>query len=245
MKLSVIIPVYNEKDTVIELIRRTKEVPIDEEIIVIDDGSSDGTQALLKAEYSKDPNIKLIFHEKNKGKGSAIRTGIGYVTGDILIIQDADLEYDPRDFVKILEKFNDPNVDVVYGNRFANMSGVDFLIKWFQNRFLGKSHEIKRFHLFFGVQLLNVLTNLLYGCLISDEATCYKAFRKKVIDKITLRCTSFEFCPEVTAKVRKAGHKIYQVPISYHPRSSQEGKKLNWFDGLEAIWTLLKYRFVN
>lgn len=245
MKLSIIIPVYNEKDTVLELIDRTEAVPVEKEIVVVDDGSFDGTRDLLTGRYGNDPSVKLLFHEKNKGKGSAIRTGIAAVTGDIVIVQDADLEYDPQDFLPILKKFGEPGVEVVYGTRFEGVSRLDFIRKWFQNRFFGAHHEIKRFHLFFGIQFLNILANVLYGAGITDEATCYKAFRRPVLAKIPLHCTGFEFCPEVTAKVRKAGHKIHEVPISYHPRSTQEGKKLNWRHGVEAIWTLLKYRFVD
>ncbi len=245
MKLSVIIPVYNEKDTVLELIDKTEAVPVKKEIVVVDDGSTDGTRDLLKRRYGSDAEVKLLFHDKNRGKGSAIRTGIAQATGDIVIVQDADLEYDPQDFLPILKKFEEAKADVVYGTRFQGVSRIDFVKKWFQNRFFGAHHEIKRFHLFFGIQSLNVLANVLYGAGITDEATCYKAFRREVLEKIKLKCTGFEFCPEITAKVRKAGYKIYEVPISYHPRSTMEGKKLNWRHGVEAIWTLIKYRFTD
>lgn len=243
MKLSVIIPVYNEKETVLTLIRITQAVPIEKEIIVVDDGSSDGTRELIKKEYEGVAGVKLYFHEKNCGKGSAIRTGIAQAKGDIVIVQDADLEYDPQDFIPIVKKFDEVGADVVYGTRFQGVSRLDFIKKWIQNRFFGARHEIKRFHLFFGIQTLNVLANVLYGAQITDEATCYKAFRREVLAAIPLECTGFEFCPEVTAKVRKKGYKIHEVPISYHPRSTQEGKKLNWRHGVEAIWTLLKYRW--
>ena len=245
MKLSVIIPVYNEKETVLELIERTRAVPVSKEIVVIDDGSADGTTELLHKRYDATPNIKLLFHKKNFGKGMAIRTGIAAAAGDIVIVQDADLEYDPKDFLPILEKFETTGADVVYGTRFQDVSRLDFIKKWLQNRFFGAKHEIKRFHLFFGIQILNILANAFYGAGITDEATCYKAFRREVLRRIPLRCTGFEFCPEITAKVRKAGYKIYEVPISYHPRSTMEGKKLNWRHGVEAIWTLIKYRFIN
>src|SRR3989338_7562247 len=159
MKLSVIIPVYNEKDTVIELVEITRAVPVGKEILVIDDGSSDGTRELLVRRYENTPGIKLLFHEKNRGKGSAIRTGIAEASGDILIVQDADLEYNPQDFLPILKKFEEAKADVVYGARFHHMSSLDFLKKWFQNAFFGAHHEIKRFHLFFGIQLLNGMAN--------------------------------------------------------------------------------------
>ncbi len=244
-KLSVIIPVYNEKDTVAELVELTRAVPVGKEIIIVDDGSQDGTNKLLQALYENDRIVKLFFHEKNQGKGSAIRTGIAKAAGVILIVQDADLEYDPKDFLSILKIFDETPAQVVYGTRFQGVSRIDFVKKWIHNYFFGAHHEIKRFHLFFGIQMLNFLVNLLYGADITDEATCYKAFRREVITKIKLRCTGFEFCPEVTAKVCKAGYKIYEVPISYHPRSAREGKKLNWRHGVEAILTLIKYRFVD
>ena len=245
VKLSVIVPVYNEKNTVKKIIEDIRAVPVFKEILVVDDGSTDGTHAILMAQYAKDRDVKLLFHEKNSGKGSALRTGIAAVSGDIVIVQDADLEYDPKDFLPILAKFNEPGVDVVYGTRFRGMGPLNFIRRWFANRFLGAHHEIKQFHLFFGVQLLNLLANVLYGAGITDEATCYKAFRRQVLQQIRLRCRGFEFCPEVTAKVRKIGCKIHEVPISYHPRTTRERKKLNWGHGVEAIFTLIKYRFVD
>ena len=244
-KISIVIPVYNEQPTIERIIGVVRAVNIHKEIIVVDDGSSDGTRELILEKYSAMPGLKLLFHEKNTGKGSAIRTGIAQATGDILIIQDADLEYDPQDFFPILKKFEDKKIDVVYGTRFHGVSWLDFIKKWVQNRFFGAHHEIKSFHLFFGIQLLNLLANVLYDAKITDEATCYKAFRREVLKKIPLKCIGFEFCPEITAKVRKAGYKIHEVPISYHPRSAMEGKKLNWRHGIEAIWTLIKYRFTD
>lgn len=243
MKLSVVIPVYNEKDTVVEIIERTRAVPVDKEIVVVDDGSTDGTKLLLLNRYVDDPVVKLVCHGKNAGKGSAIRTGLEMVSGDIVIVQDADLEYDPQDFIPILKKFEDKDVSVVYGTRFLGMNAAHYLRLWLANKFLGRKNEIKQFHLYFGVQLLNVMANVLYGAGITDEATCYKAFRGQLITGLHLRCRSFEFCPEVTAKVRKAGYRIHEVPIAYHPRSAVEGKKLNAWHGIEAVWTLLKYRF--
>ena len=244
--LSVIIPVYNEKNNIAELIRRVQASPVEKELIVVDDASTDGTAEVLSSEvlpsYS---NIRCFRHKKNSGKGFAIRTGLPYATGDVIIIQDADLEYDPQDYVQILRKFRDPGVQVVYGTRFWKVNKHLFLWHWFCNRFLGAHYEIRYLHHFLGIQLLNLLANLLYSANISDEATCYKAFRRQVLEKIRLRCTGFEFCPEFTAKVRKAGYSIVEVPISYHPRSHQQGKKLNWRHGFEAIFTLIKYRFVD
>ncbi len=244
-KLSVLIPIYNEKGTLRELIRRVQDVPIDKEIILIDDFSTDGSREIIEREIKNSAsNIKVVLHDKNRGKGFAIRSGLKKAEGDIVIIQDADLEYDPKDFITMCKPFEDKNVKVVYGARFTNYSSGRFLKLWLQN-LTGAKHEIKRFHHFFGIRFLNILTNLLYNAGITDEATCYKAFRSEVLTGISLDCTGFEFCPEVTAKVRKAGHRIVEVPISYHPRTRESGKKLSWRHGVEAIATLIKYRFVN
>ena len=244
-KLSVLIPIYNEKNTLRELMRRVQEAPIDKEIVLIDDFSTDGSREIIRKEIEGSaPNIKAVYHEKNRGKGSAIRSGLKQAVGDIVIIQDADLEYDPKDFTAMCRPFDEQGAKVVYGARFKDYSAGHFLKLWLENLF-GAKHEIKRFHHFFGIKLLNVLANILYGAGITDEATCYKAFRREVLNAIPLNCTGFEFCPEVTAKIRKAGYRIVEVPISYHPRTRETGKKLNWRHGLEAIWTLIKYRFVN
>ena len=169
----------------------------------------------------------MIFREKNKGKGTAIRTGLANVTGDIVIIQDADLEYDPNDYPKLVEPILTGKANVVYGSRI-----------------LGKSRK-SYWSFYMGGRFLSFLANLLYNAKITDEPTCYKVFRADMIKNINLKCRRFEFCPEVTAKVRKKGYKIYEVPIHYEPRSLKEGKKINWKDGLEAIWTLIKYKFVE
>ena len=229
MKLSIIMPVYNEKSTIKEIIHRIKNVPIDKEIIIADDCSTDGTREILRKlqseEYDKG-EIKIIYHEKNMGKGWAIRTALKYVSGEIVIIQDADLEYEPEDYPRLIEPIVSGEASVVYGPRS-----------------LGKKISYLSFYL--GGQFLSFLTNILYGSHITDEATCYKVFRADVIKGINLKCERFEFCPEVTAKLLKKGYKIYEVPIHYYPRSIKEGKKINWKDGLEAIWTLIKYRFID
>ncbi len=244
-KLSVLIPLYNEKNTLRELVRRVQEAPIDKEMILIDDFSTDGSREIIQQEIEGHmPNVKVVYHEKNKGKGSAIRSGLKEATGEIVIIQDADLEYDPMDFSVMCRPFDEQQAKVVYGTRFKFFSKREFLKQWIQNCF-GAKNEIKRFHHFFGIHFLNVLVNILYGAGITDEATCYKAFRREVLESITLRCRGFEFCPEVTAKVRKAGYQIVEVPISYRPRTHEAGKKLNWRHGFEAISTLIKYRFVD
>ena len=228
MKLSVIIPVYNEKDTVGKIIEKVMEVPVDKEIIVVDDGSTDSTKMVLREIIEKNKDvIKVIFKEKNEGKGAAIREGIKYVSGDVVVIQDADLEYDPMDFLKMLKVMEEKNAKVVYGSRI-----------------LGKNKK-SSFLFYFGGRLLSFVANILYNAKITDEPTCYKMFRTEVIRSINLRCKGFEFCPEITAKVRKKGHKIFEVPIRYRPRSVKEGKKIRWKDGIVAIWTLIKYRFID
>jgi len=229
MKLSVIIPAYNEKRTILEILDRIDKTPlsIEKEIIIIDDFSTDGTRDILK--NIKKRNINIFYHEKNIGKGSAIRTGLKKITGDIVIIQDADLEYDPNDYQKLIDPIIKNKAKVVYGSRN-----------------LGKGkHERSHFSFYIGGVFLSKLANLLYGIKITDEATCYKVFKADIIKNIKLKCKKFEFCPEVTAKIAKKGIKIVEIPISYHPREKNEGKKINWKDGVEAIYTLIKYRFLN
>ena len=244
--LSVIIPHYNEKRSIEELLRRVMEVPIEKEVILVDDGSTDGSRDYLTQGLGgRYPGLRVLLHDKNRGKGAAIRSGLVEARGSVILIQDADLEYDPQDYLQIMERFSDPEVKVVYGTRFWKVSRHLFVWHWFCNRFLGSHYEIRYLHHFIGIQLLNLLANILYSANITDEATCYKAFRRECLQKIRLNCTGFEFCPEFTAKARKAGYTIKEVPISYHPRSHKEGKKLNWKHGFEAIYTLIKYRFVD
>ncbi len=227
-KLSIIIPTYNEERTIKKLLDKVKAVKlknIEKEIILIDDGSKDNTINII----NKFNGIKLIKHSKNKGKGAAIRTGIKHVTGDIVIIQDADLEYDPSDYNVLIEPIIEGKAKVVYGSR--NLKKRDKL-------YSGISFYI-------GGAVLTWLTNLLYRTNITDEPTCYKVFKADLLKSINLKCERFEFCPEVTAKIAKRKIKIYDVPIAYYPRSIKEGKKINWKDGVEAILTLIKYRFVD
>jgi glycosyltransferase involved in cell wall biosynthesis len=226
MKISIIIPVYNEKDTLLKIIKKIKEVPIEKEIIIVDDFSKDGTRELLKK--IKDKEIRIYFHERNYGKGHAIRTGIKYVTGDVVIIQDADLEYDPQDYPKLIAPIIKGKFKVVYGTRFPKDKPRPSILKN---------------HFFLANTLLTLASNLLYSANITDEPTCYKVFKSDVLKSINLRCERFEFCPEITAKVRKKGLIIHEVPIAYYPRSVEEGKKINWKDGFQAMWTLIKYRF--
>jgi dolichol-phosphate mannosyltransferase len=227
MKLSVLIPVYNEIKTIEELIRRVREVNINKELILVDDGSKDGTRELLK-KYEADEDIKVIYHKSNKGKGAAIRTAIEYVHGDIVIIQDADLEYDPKDYIALIAPIIAGKEKVIYGSRFLDPD----------NRHSYWSYYI-------GGQLVTLITNILYNQRLTDEPTCYKVFEANFLRSIPLECTQFEFCPEVTAKVAKRGIKIREIPIHYYPRSIDEGKKISWLDGVEAIWVLIKYRFIK
>lgn len=226
MLLSVLIPAYNEINNIQNILNKIGEVDIPMEIIVVDDGSTDGTRELLNT--LKSDKIKVVFHEKNQGKGGAIRTAIANSKGDIIIIQDADLEYDPQDYYKLIPLIEGGKEKVVYGSRFLN-----------------KQNKHSYFSFFLGGQVVTWITNILYFQNLTDEPTCYKVFDAKLLKSIKLNCTGFEFCPEVTAKIAKLGYKIPEVPISYYPRSISEGKKINWKDGVEAIWVLLKYRFVN
>ncbi len=232
MKLSVIIPCYNEEKTIAEILEKVARADIGQvkkEIIVVDDGSGDKTAEIVLKKKKENTNIIFIRSKKNGGKGRAIRIGLKKAKGDIVIIQDADLEYDPNDYSKLIGPIIEGRTKVVYGSRMLNYKNRKklYIMNWY------------------GTIILTKLANLLYNAKITDEPTCYKVFSKEVIDSISLKCERFEFCPEVTAKVRKKGYKITEVPIFYKPRSFEEGKKINWKDGIEAVWTLLKYRFVD
>lgn len=228
--LSIIIPAYNEISTIKEMLSQIEQVdigPVKKEIIIVDDGSTDGTRDFLDKQIKK---YKVVFHKKNMGKGFAVRTGIKNATGDIIIIQDADLEYDPNDYKKLITPILQGKSKVVYGSR----------------RLHKKNKQYSGFSFFVGGVGLTIIANILYPNLkITDEPTCYKVFRSDVIKSIPLECKRFEFCPEVTAKVAKRHIKIKEIPIKYFPRHSDEGKKIKWKDGVEAVWTLLKYRFMN
>jgi glycosyltransferase involved in cell wall biosynthesis len=228
MYLSVIMPVYNEIDTIEEIIRRVEAVGLADEIIVVDDGSTDGTRDLLRDLETQHPKLKLHLHDKNQGKGAAVRTGIKQATSQYLIIQDADLEYDPRDYHAILKPMEEGLADVVYGSRF-----------------LGAPRRSTMFWHMVANKLLTLMTNILYNSILSDMETGYKLFRREIITNIPIRAKRFDFEPEITAKLLKRKIRIFEVPITFNPREYSEGKKIGLKDAFEAVWTLLKYRFVE
>ena len=237
MRISVIIPAFNEARTIRQVVDAVQALPLDIQLIVVNDGSTDRTRAVLE-ELRKESALTVVHYDENRGKGFAIRTGLAHVEGDAVVIQDADLELCPADLLQIAESLfrgrdipvptSGHDIHVVYGSRFlkgrGNASWLNYVANW----------------------LLAGWTRLLYGCRITDESTGYKAFSAELITRLNLTCEGFEFCPEVTAKVLRAGYHIHEVPVSYFPRSKKEGKKLRfWSDGLFAAWTLLKYRFIS
>ena len=228
-KVSIIIPVYNEKDTILALLEKVEQANfagLEKEIILVDDASYDGTGDILKDLVNK---YKVLFHEKNQGKGAGIRTAVKEATGDFVVIQDADLEYLPDDYDKLLPLLINDEADVVYGSRFRNPENL--------KNFILKNKIANRF--------LTILTNILYGAEITDMETCYKAFKREFIQGITIKSNRFDFEPEITAKVMKRNARLKEVAISYNGRGHDEGKKINWKDGIHAILTIIKYRFID
>jgi glycosyltransferase involved in cell wall biosynthesis len=226
-KLSVIVPVFNERNTVAEIVRRMRlvDLPMDREFVLVDDGSDDGTRPVL--DQLRDSTVKVVLHQHNQGKGAAIRTGLQHATGDLVLIQDADLEYDPDDWPKLIAPMLKGKAEVVYGSRFTGERRNMLFLHWIGNR------------------LLSFVTNLLYNTTLSDMETCYKLFDRRVLDRITIQSDRFDFEPEITAKVLRQGVRIYEVPISYAGREFHEGKKITWRDGFSALFALVKYRFVR
>lgn len=226
MKISVVIPVFNERETVAEILVRVRRAleGRDAEILVVDDGSTDGSAELLRSL----PGIRLIEHGRNQGKGAALRTAFAAAAGDVVIVQDADLEYDPRDYPKLLEPIEDGRADVVFGSRF-----------------LGGPHRVLLFWHYLANKVLTWLSNVFTNLNLSDMETGYKVFRRPVLEKIRIRSERFNFEPEITAKVAKARCRIYEVPISYSGRTYDEGKKIGWVDGVSALWSIIKFRFVD
>ncbi len=220
--VSVIVPIYNEAAHVEELLRAIEASPVRKEIVIVDDGSTDGTREKLLAVPHRE-QVTVLFHERNCGKGAAIRTALRYARGEYVLIQDSDLEYDPQDYAALLRPLEEGKANVVYGVR--------------------PDRPERGLRYYLGARFLTLLTNVLYGAGIHDEATCYKAFRRSLLNGIPLECERFEFCPEITAKLCRLGEKIYEVPISYAPRNAEQGKKLRHSDGWLAIWTLVRYRF--
>ena len=227
MKLSVVIPVYNEVQNIEEILQRVRATGLVWELVVVDDGSQDGTRDLLKNLDGKD-GLRVILHEQNQGKGAAVRTGLQAARGDVILIQDADLEYSPHDYPALLEPIAEGVADVVYGSRF-----------------LGGPRRVTMFWHMIANHLLTLITNILYDTILSDMETGYKVFRREVVDGMKLRSNRFNFEPEFTAKVLKRHYRIYEVSISFNPRDYSQGKKIKFHDAFDAVWTLLKYRFVD
>lgn len=223
LQISVVIPVYNEREFILEIICRVKAVGLANEIVVVDDCSTDGTRDVLAA--LNDPLVTVFFHECNKGKGAALRTGFSKVSGDVVIIQDADLEYDPAEYPRLIKPIQDGKADVVYGSRFAG----------------GDAHRVVYFWHMLGNKFLTLFSNMCSNLTLSDMETCYKVMRREIVDRITIEEDRFGFEPEITAKIAKLRVRIYEVGISYFGRSYQEGKKINWKDGVSALRCIIKY----
>jgi glycosyltransferase involved in cell wall biosynthesis len=227
VKLSIVIPTFNERHTIREIVNRVRATPFDKEILIVDDCSFDGTQDILK-EMEKEPDIRIFYHRENRGKGASLRTGFGQVTGDVIIIQDADMEYDPSDYGILLEPILSGKADVVYGSRF-----------------LGGPHRVLYFWHSVANRMLTLFSNMMTNLNLTDMETCYKVFRADIIRNLRLSSNRFGFEPEITAKISRLGAKIYEVPISYNGRSYSEGKKIGWKDALSAFYFILKFRLIS
>ena len=226
MKVSILIPIYNEVRTIVNLVREVKSVSVEKEIILVDDYSDDGTRQLLKKEYgSGKGHIKVVYQDKNQGKGASVKTALQCADGDYVIIQDGDLEYDPQDYCRLIEKAKSDNLDVIYGSRFMSSRRVTSFWHFLVNKFL------------------TVITNILYGSNLTDMETCYKMIKTDLFKRLDLESERFEIEPEITAKLLKRGYKITEVPISYKGRSYHEGKKITWKDGIATLWALVRFRY--
>lgn len=224
IKLSVIVPVYNEKNTIETIARYIRKVNIDKEIIFVDDFSTDGTRDILENIEKSFDDVKIVFHEKNKGKGAALRTGFAHANGDIIVIQDADLEYNPNEYFKLVAPIVANQADVVYGSRF-----------------IGETHRVLFYWHSVGNKFLTMLSNMFTNINLTDMETCYKVFRREVLDNITIKSNRFGFEPEFTAKIAKNKWRIYETPIQYYGRDYNQGKKIGWKDGISAIWCILRF----
>jgi glycosyltransferase involved in cell wall biosynthesis len=231
MKLSVIIPVYNEARTVTEVVEAVMRVPVglEKELVLVDDGSTDGTREVLGVLKRAYPALQVVLHERNQGKGAALRTGFAHASGDIVLIQDADREYDPAEYTHLLKPILDGHADVVYGSRFLG----------------GGPHRVVFYWHYLGNRILTALSNMMTNLNLTDMEVCYKVFRREVLNTLRVRENRFGFEAEITAKVARGGWRVYEVPIAYYGRTYQEGKKITWKDGVSAIRCILKYRFVD
>lgn len=229
-KLSIVIPVYNEKNTLEALVKKVKQVDLDhveKEIILVDDFSTDGSRDILKKMQAQDPSLKIFLKEKNSGKGFTLKEGFKHTTGDYVIVQDADLEYEPEEYKKLLRALEEEEVDVVYGSRFS-----------------GSYEDMSNLH-YIGNKVLTLVTNILFGVMLTDMETCYKLMPGNFVREVNIKSPKFNFEPEITAKILKRGMKIIEVPISYKGRSHSEGKKITWKDGLAAVSTLIRFRIFS
>jgi len=227
MKLSIVMPVYNEKNTLREILDQVRATPFDKEIVIVDDFSTDGTRDILR-DLEGEPDLRIIYHPRNMGKGAALRTGFSHVDGDIVIIQDADLEYDPGEYGRLIAPILEDKADVVYGSRF-----------------MGGPRRVLYFWHTVGNRFLTLFSNMMTNLNLTDMETCYKVFRREIIDRITIKSHRFGVEPELTAKVAKLDARVYEIPITYNGRKYDEGKKIGWKDGISAVYSIIRFKFLD